>query len=308
MNGNRLRPIEIVLAVAAMAVFGGTFAVAKIALRGLRPAELACIRFALAAAVLAPLHYRSQPASARPDRSTRRRLFFIALLAVTFAYMLENTALQHVNASVAGFIVTSMPAFLAVIAVPFLGERFTRNKGIALILTTAGIASISYNGDPEILRRRAEWIGILLMVSVAVVEAFSAILIKKVLGKISPLSLTFWLSFYGAIGLLPLAIRETVASAGPRPIGPSVVAAVLYLALGASLFAFHAYYTILAKMEASRAAFFLYLIPLFATAAGVLFFGERITIWFVAGSLLILGGVALVQRGTKEEPGTLAVG
>lgn len=306
MNPGRLHIFEYILVVAAMAVFGGTFSATKIALRGLGPAELAFVRFALATLLLAPVCLRQDRRAAVPPLRLQRNLAVVGLFGVSLAFLMENTALTRVNASVASVIVASMPAFLAVIAVPLLRERFTSAKAGGLVLATAGILLVAYNGDPNILARRSELFGVFLMAMVAVTEAFVSVVSKKTLRKVVPLTFTFYTSLYGTIGLLPFALRQTLTREGPRTLDGSVLFAVLYLALGASVFGYYVYYHVMSRIEASLAAFFLYLIPVFGTAAGVAMFGERITPWFLAGGLMIVGGVALVQRRRAAPKPTVA--
>lgn len=300
MNPGRLHIFEYILAVAAMAIFGGTFSATKIALRGLHPAELAFVRFALATLFLAPACLRQARAMAVPSRGLQVNLAVVGFFGVSLVFLMENTALSRINASVASVIVASMPAFLAVIAVPFLGERFTAAKAGAIVLATLGIVLVSYNGDLGILERRGELFGVVLMTAVAVTEAFVSVVSKRTLRRVAPLTFTFYTNLYGTIGLLPFALRQMLASDGPRRLDGGVFASVLYLALGASVFGYYVYYHVLSRIEASLTAFFLYLIPVFGTAAGVVIFGERITPWFLAGSLMIVGGVASVQRRRIE--------
>ena len=72
--------------------------------------------------------------------------------------------------------------------------------------------------------------------------------------------------------------------------------AVLYLAIICSVFGYIGWYYALKKTEASKAAVFLNLIPLF-TITMSLFLGETITVFFLLGGILIIYGVYLTQKG-----------
>jgi len=71
--------------------------------------------------------------------------------------------------------------------------------------------------------------------------------------------------------------------------------AVLYLALVCTVFGYIGWYYALKKTEASKAAVFLNLIPLF-TIIMSFFIGESITVFFLLGAILIIYGVYLTQK------------
>ena len=62
------------------------------------------------------------------------------------------------------------------------------------------------------------------------------------------------------------------------------------------------WYGALERIEASRVAAFLYLEPLVTLAAAVVMLGESVALTTVAGGLLVLAGVALVQRDVLQRP------
>jgi drug/metabolite transporter (DMT)-like permease len=79
-------------------------------------------------------------------------------------------------------------------------------------------------------------------------------------------------------------------------LSPAGWAALLFLGIGASGLGYLFWYGGLEKIEASRVAAYLYLEPLVTLAAAAAFLGERVTAETVLGGLLLLAGVAVVQR------------
>jgi drug/metabolite transporter (DMT)-like permease len=80
-------------------------------------------------------------------------------------------------------------------------------------------------------------------------------------------------------------------------------AALLFLGIGASGLGYLFWYGALEKIEASRVAAFLYLEPLVTLAAAAALLGEKVTAETVFGGLLLLAGVAVVQRARPVSPG-----
>jgi drug/metabolite transporter (DMT)-like permease len=74
------------------------------------------------------------------------------------------------------------------------------------------------------------------------------------------------------------------------------VGALVYLAVLGSAVTFTVYYWLLARVTATRLALTSYLIPIVAVAVGALLFGEPLRPRLLAGSALILAGVAIVGR------------
>jgi len=73
--------------------------------------------------------------------------------------------------------------------------------------------------------------------------------------------------------------------------------AIGYLAFVCSALSYFLYNYALSRLEASRAAVWLYLEPVVALTLGALLLGEGVAIQTVAGGLVILAGVYLAQAG-----------
>jgi drug/metabolite transporter (DMT)-like permease len=77
---------------------------------------------------------------------------------------------------------------------------------------------------------------------------------------------------------------------------------VLFLGLACSGLGYLFWYGALEKVEASRVAALLYVEPLVTLAAAVALLGERIQLVTVAGGVLLLVGVILVERAPASPP------
>ena len=86
------------------------------------------------------------------------------------------------------------------------------------------------------------------------------------------------------------------ATAGLGALDATGWAAVLFLGICCSGLGYLFWYRALERMEASRVGALLYLEPLVTLAAGALLLGEPIRPATVAGGLLLLAGVGMVQR------------
>nr|WP_242692146.1 DMT family transporter [Aridibaculum aurantiacum] len=71
-------------------------------------------------------------------------LAFVIIGATFLAYLFSIYALQHLGAAVTGNYIYTQPFFAAVIAMVFLGEDFTIQKGIAGMLIFTGVFLVNY--------------------------------------------------------------------------------------------------------------------------------------------------------------------
>jgi drug/metabolite transporter (DMT)-like permease len=77
------------------------------------------------------------------------------------------------------------------------------------------------------------------------------------------------------------------------------VAALLYLALAGSALTFTLYFWLLKRLPATSLALINYGTPVVAVAVGAAWFGEPVTRRTLAGSALIVAGVALALRSRR---------
>jgi drug/metabolite transporter (DMT)-like permease len=86
------------------------------------------------------------------------------------------------------------------------------------------------------------------------------------------------------------------------------VGAILYLAVLGSAVTFTVYYWLLARVTATQLALISYVIPVVAVAVGALLFAEPLRPRLLAGSALIVAGVAIVSRRSYRRGAATPVG
>jgi len=97
----------------------------------------------------------------------------------------------------------------------------------------------------------------------------------------------------GSLFYLPFVISDIIPTIQQTSINGWL--AVLYLALVCTVFGYIGWYYALKETEASKAAVFLNLIPLFTIIMSFLI-GESITVFFLLGAILITFGIYITQK------------
>jgi drug/metabolite transporter (DMT)-like permease len=187
------------------------------------------------------------------------------------------------------------PVVTGVMAGWWLGERLmTPVRLLGLALGLAGLALIfglSLGGGSE-----AAWgvAGILVAVHV---HAASSVWVKRIGADLPALATTTG----SLVVSVPLFVAAWALADGDWPSGVPAPAvwSIVYLGVFGSALGFILYYHVLRRMAASRVALITLITPVLALALGHFANGEPIGVREVAGTGIILTGLALYQWGER---------
>lgn len=287
------RPVLPVLAVATTLVL---WASAFVAIRHLAddfsagPLTLARVGVAaIALTFLALRHGRPRP--------TRQQWVSIAVIGVLW-FSIYHLALNQgevwVDAGTAAMLLQVSPVLVAVLAVTFLGERFTAPLVVGLLVAFGGVALIglSGNGDSGVDSDKM-LLGALLCVVSAATYSVSLVMQKPLLTDLSAVHITWLACIIGSITCLPFApTLWTEATEAPA----SSLLWLVYLGVFPTAIAFTTYAYALRHMTASSLGVTTYLVPPITIVMALVFLGETPpTVAYVGGALALVG-VAVARR------------
>ncbi len=110
--------------------------------------------------------------------------------------------------------------------------------------------------------------------------------------RYGPLELTTYAIWAGTLLLLPFS-SGLIGEVRAAPIGDTL--AVVYLGVGPAALAYVTWAVVLSRLPASRASSMLFVVPVVAFLVGWVWLGEAPTLIDLAGGVLAMGGVALVN-------------
>ena len=270
---------------------------ARFALRaGVQPLEISFWRAAIGGLLFA-LHAAVR-GRLRIERRDLPAVGGFALLGVTIFYWSYFRAVQLGGAALAAILLYTAPAWVALSAALWLGERLTIRKSLAVGLTLTGIALVALGsganglGDASRSATRAPalaW-GLLAGLAYAAYYLFG----KRYFARYEASTLFAYALPLGAVMLLP-----AVAFA-PKSAADWLV--LLFLGVVPTYGAYLLYSIGLARVEATRAATVATLEPVAAAALAYAVWGEALRGLGYVGAALVLAGVLVVatERGVRE--------
>ena len=223
------------------------------------------------------------------------RLARPGVLQPGLAYLLAFTGLHMVPVSVEGLLLALETAFVVVLAWPLLGERPSRATIFATALGTAGVVLIA--GDAPV--GTAPVIGIVLVLGGVVAASLDTIVSRRLAIDAHPLTMT---AASHSAGLLLIGLSFPLWPAGSFGFDP-----VLILEVAASGMLIHGIATVLfnfglGRVAAGQAATLFPAISVLTTAGGVVWFGDRLSVWQTGGGAMVLVAALVVARSPGPIP------
>jgi drug/metabolite transporter (DMT)-like permease len=284
-------------ALAAVVVWGLSFVATKAVLAELSPVALIVARFALGVLTLvAILLARREPLL--PPRDVVPGLAAIAFVGLFLHQMLQVHGLGRTTAVRTGWLIGIIPIWTAVLSAVTLGERFGVQRIAGLAVGTLGAILLVTKGDLVFATLDARTLGgDLLVLGSTVTWAVYTVAGRATLARLGSARTTTAVMMLGLLMFLPWfavtgAWREYAA------LTRTGVACVLFLGVACSGLGYLCWYTALERLDASQVAAFLYLEPLVTFVAAMALLGETVHWTTVAGGVLVLIGVAAVERSS----------
>jgi len=277
----------------AVGCWASSFIWIKIALRSIPPIGLAAVRFSLASIVLSIVIIPF--ARIRGESFSRKllgRFLIIGLLGTFLPSVLQNYGMQYLSAGISGVLQGMGPIYTSILAALALNEHLGSKRILGALIAFGGTFLLSMGladmGGASIL-------GVaLITLSALCYSAYTVVVRKSLLDRIHPLALLTGSTLLGALLLIPTAlVVEPTHSL--LHLDPSEMGVVLSLVFISTVLGYACYYGALKLIEASRAAGFIFLVPVGALILGRVFLGETLSGPQILFSAIIIAGVAIAE-------------
>ena len=280
------------IALIIVLIWGISFISTKVLINnGLSPEDIFLYRFLLAYIGIWFLGKNRLFAKSLKDE------FIFLLLGMTggsIYFLMENYAVKITQVTNVAFIVCAAPLLTAILSHFFLkNERLNRRSIQGSFGALFGVALVVFNGK-FILQLNP--LGDLLSFLAALSWALYTILLKHVSNRYPIGFITRKVFFYGVITILPTFIMHPLNTNLQLLSQPVVCLNILFLGIAASLLCYFFWNLVIKHLGAVKSTNYVYIVPIITLVASSFILDETITIYAVAGMLMILSGVIWAER------------
>jgi drug/metabolite transporter (DMT)-like permease len=228
-----------------------------------------------------------------PPRSAWRGIAISGVLWFGFYMVVLNWGEQQVDAGTAALVVNIGPILIALLGARLLKDAMPPRLLAGMAVSFAGAVtvglSMSDDGGSSVL-------GVVLCLLAAVAYAAGVVAQKPALGSATPLQVTTFGCFTGAVVCLPFA-GQLVSEAAAAP--ASATLNMVYLGVFPTALAFTTWAYALARTTAGRMGATTYAVPALVVLMSWLALGEVPGLFTLAGGVLCLAGVAVSRSRAR---------
>jgi len=276
--------------------WGTTWLASKEGVKYMPPLQLAAIRQFIGGSCY--LLYFFLRGASMPRLKDMAPLFVLALLNFVFSNGLSTWGVKYISAGLGSIIGAIFPLWMVVINLFTAKEKLPLKAIMGLVTGFAGVCIIFYDHLHDFLNPDFRF-GILLSIIATWTWAIGSLYTKKQAARFNPY---FGLGFQMTIAGITLF---SVSSVDPSFLPFSEIPVQAWLAIGylvvfGSLISFVAYLYSLQRLPTEQASLYAYINPVVAVVLGSIIFDEKLTVLLVAGGLVTLYGVYLVNKAFRK--------
>jgi drug/metabolite transporter (DMT)-like permease len=271
----------------------GTHLIAKVIVQAVDPFSLTLVRslIALVGMTIVLLVRGRWFHLRREDWGLVLGLSFLAIPVNQFLFLY---GMRFTTPSNAALLYATTPILVLLFSHWFLAEPLTRRKIHGVMLGFLGVTVVIFERGVD---ASMQFVYGNLIIFVAV-NAWGLYTVygKKLIARYGPIEASAATLFVGTLLFLPFGVLPAL-SFPFETLTPANWVQIAYLGLVTSVVAYLLWYFALARIEAAKVALFTNLQPILTTVLAVILLGQGITVLFVVGGLLAIGGVILAQFG-----------
>ena len=283
MTRSHLSVRDALLALAIVFVWGTNFVVIRLGLDALPPLFFATLRFCF---VFIPAAFFLK----RPNIAWANLAVYGVAIGLFQFGMLFIAMKGHISPGLASLVVQMQVFFTIGLAMLRTGEKLAPHRIAAFALALAGMGVIAaHNGEGATLG------GVALVLVAAMGWAFGNTASREA-GKVNMLAYVVWAALFS---IPPLAALSLLTE-GPAAIAAGLSratavtwAAVLWQAVGNTMFGYACWGWLLSRYPAATVAPMSLLVPIFGFGASALLLHEPLPLWKIGATLLIMAGLAV---------------
>lgn len=282
-------------------MWGLSIPITKVGLETIPPLTLTAMRFLVAVPLLFLISARKLwlPMKAVPH------IVGLGIMGILFGNVAQSFGVKGTSASVATILSATIPLFVVVFAALRLKQPVTGRQWLGLLAAFSGIALVALEGRPAMGGvGQNSLAGVFWMLVSAVAIAAYYIWSAVLTAQYGTLPVVTWNSLVGLVVMIPISGWEL--SHMPVAFSQESIWATIYLGAMVSVAGLLLWLYLLRVLPARVAASVQYLQPIIGIGASAIVFGDALGPAFVAGVVLILGGLGLAATAKRSAGQTVS--
>ena len=279
-------------------IWGFHFIVMKQGVDAVPPMTYNALRFLIGTPIILAIMIR-RGVSFRLSRYDMRWVVATTLMGMILYQVCFSIGLKYTTSTNSALLVSTMPAWTALISM-FMGRvRVRRAMLVGLAITFTGVVLVILGTSATGLSlSHNDLIGSALLLLGAITSALASIYTKPLVDRLGGLAVATWSYLLTSVALTLMAGPGLFHASIPLRIWPNV----LYSGLLSSVAGFLVWNYALRVIGPTRATSYHNFTPIVAAVAGVVVLGEPLTVGLLLGGVLTLLGVVIVRRNTFIRP------
>lgn len=281
-------------------IWGCNFIAARVLSDEVPPYTAGFIRFFCASVILIPLSFIRY----RLTGGFRSRLWVgvmaMGLMGVLCYNVCFFQGMKFVEAGRASIIVSTSTIVLAILSAVFFNEAISLLRLFGIVLALTGVIIVITDGSISAVFSEAFSTGDLYILGAVVGFVSYVMICKAVMKELPMLQAITWSCVFGTCFLMPLAYSEH-SWADFATYSPGSWISLLYLGALGTVASYLLYYNGVNRIGVTRAVVFSNFGPVVAVFAGWAFLGEHLSVFIVAGAVMVIVGVFLVNSKDREK-------
>lgn len=276
-------------------LLGSTMVVSRFSIGQFDPLGYVAFRFILTSLILLPLTlFRVRSISLRPAAFWFPAIF-VGIVGTALPFSAYISSLQYQSSGITSMLLTVTPIITLLFASLFIKEeKITRRRLLGSFIGLGGAVLLIAMGETGLKLAEPDMRGYLLVTAGITGSAIGIIMLKKYLHKESILVVSLIRSLVAALLLTVIAwVTDSMDISRVTWVGWLSLG---YAAIAGTVATILLQAQIIAQYGPSRASQAEYVTPLVASALGIIFMGELVSVSMIIGMLMIFLGLHILSK------------
>ncbi len=280
--------------------WGSTLIASRFSVGQFHPTTYIGLRLSMAGLGHVAIYTLSRQRQWPRDKQVWRHAILLGLLGTAVPMTTIVSSLQYLSSGITSIMLTTNPALTIIFAHFFLqDESLTKRKALGVFLALSGAALLALRGETGLSDEgQNSWLGYLLIAIAMLCGSSMTIYARKHMQNMDAFDVASIRMLVAALVVMPLS--AVFIGFDLSPVTTSGYLALAYAALiGTFLGMMLSFYNI-KRFGATAAAMTSYVMPIVTGIGGWLLLDEQITLGMLAGVVLIISGIALINRKSRR--------